>query len=147
MLSFPATGVTAGAAAGTVVSAAAATATTIGTAAAAGAAVEIVGNRIEDAGMGIEISMTGAALVASPASAVTAVAADWTPSGTASAGAIWLVATGCKPVSVGAESWVEATVGVSTATVTATGPAPVLVAVDDATEVEASDALAASDCD
>ena len=147
MLSFPATGVTAGAVAGTVVSTAAAAATTTGTAAAAaaGAAVEIVGNRIEDVGIGIDISMTGAALVASPASAVIAVAADWTPSGTASAGAIWLVATGCKTVSVGAESWVGATVGVSTAPVTAPATGPALEAVDDATEVEASDALAASD--
>lgn len=83
--------------------AAAATTAATGTAAAV-AAVEIVGNRIADAGIGIEISMTGATLVANPASAVTAVAADWTPSGIASAGVTWLMVTGCKTVSVGAES-------------------------------------------
>lgn len=147
ILSFPpTTGVTAGAAAGTVVSTAAAATTTAATGTtAAVAAVEIVGNRIEVAGIGIEISITGATLVASPASTVTAVTADWTPSGTASAGVTWLVATGCKTVSVGAESWVGAIIAVSAAPVTATATAPPLVAVADATGVEASDALAASD--
>jgi hypothetical protein len=82
ILSFPATGAT-----GDVIAVSGiCTAVTAAVTAAAGTAtgVETVGNRIEDAGIGIGVSMTGAFFAASAAVAAAAVTGDGITSGDAS---------------------------------------------------------------
>jgi hypothetical protein len=117
--------------------------------------VETVGNRIEDAGIGMGVSTTGAFFAAS--AAVAAVAAAVTGDGITSGAASGVEASGLAataagftddPVGVESRAGVVmgAKMGVSTKPIAAPVPAPALVVAEDATGEGASDALPADGC-